>query len=311
MAGSLYREFDPAFEVQWDDPDMGSFDYDAIYKLPRDARYVNISVFWIPYFPLLVRVLYALRVPHEIVTLGSIASGLVAGWVIWTGQSYGSLIVAAILVHLKDLFDACDGSLARLTGTGHRVGRFLDTIGDGIVFTAWIAAVALRVIDAGADPLVTLIVAAATWLSLFLQCSYFNLYHLQYTTRVGGNTLSQIDESQEGSRHGSGLLRILRAIYRIWFGWQDRLVQAIDTHMRPSVDTQDTQCKGDWYTDRRFLTANSALCYGTHAFILILCLIARRPQWFFAAVAIGMNVYWLGILLARRIVSRRMVAWSN
>lgn len=290
---------------------MGSFDYDAIYKLPRDARYVNISVFWIPYFPFLVRVLYALRIRHEVVTLSSIACGLAAAWLIGTAQTYVALIMAAIFVHLKDLFDACDGSLARLTRTGHRVGRFLDTIGDGIVFTAWIGAVALRQIESGADVLMTSLVAVAVWLSLFLQCSYFNFYHLQYTVHVDGNTLSQIDESIESRAHTGLFLGVLRAIYRVWFGWQDRLVQAIDTHMRPSIDRMIAARGELWYRDRRFLTANSALCYGTHAFVLILCLISRRPQWFFPAVAVGMNVYWLGILLARRIVYRRMVAWSN
>ena len=288
---------------------MPSFDYDAIYKLPRAARYVNVSVFWIPYFPLLVRALYAMRIRHEFVTFASITSGLAAGWLIWSGESYGSLVAAAILVHLKDLFDACDGSLARLTGTGHRVGRFLDTIGDGIVFTVWIAALAARFAAAGVPAIPMWSIAVVTWLSLFLQCSYFNLYHLQYTLRAGGNTLSRIDESRKTPARDGALLHTLHAVYRIWFGWQDRLVQWMDARMRHGRVSQADHDR--WYEDRRFLTANSALCYGTHAFVLILCLLLRRPHWFFPAVAVGMNLYWLGILAARGIAYKRTVAWSN
>jgi len=293
---------------------MAPFDAEALYKLPRDARYVNISVFWIPYFPRIVRLLYRLRVRHELVTFASIASGLVAAWVIGSADSYGSLLAAAILVHLKDLFDACDGSLARLTGTGHRIGRFLDTIGDGIVFTALITAVAFASIDSERSLPGTVIWAVITWLSLFLQCSYFNLYHLIYTDRVGGNTLSRLDDASgvaaAENKRGGALLSVLMAIYRVWFGWQDRLVQAIDQAMRgrSGIIVADFSADDTWYADRRFLTANSALCYGTHAFVLIGCLLLGKPGWFFPAVAVGMNVYWLGILTTRYVAYKGMTA---
>jgi len=77
-----------------------------------------------------IRLFYRAGIRHEVVTFLSFACGIGATFLIITAESLSGFVVAALLVHLKDVFDACDGALARLTGTGHRIGRFLDTIGD-------------------------------------------------------------------------------------------------------------------------------------------------------------------------------------
>jgi phosphatidylglycerophosphate synthase len=290
------------------------FSYDAIFKLPREARYFNVSVLWVAYYPHVTRLLYALRIRHEIVTLASLVCGLAAAVILMYAHTTAALILCAILIHLKDVFDACDGSLARLTDTGHRIGRFLDTIGDGVVFTVLIVAVAWRAVDSGSPVAGTLTWAAAAWLSLFVQCSYFNFYHLQYARVVGANSLSRTDEwsAEEAgdeiqSRAGRRLLAILQAVYRLWFGWQDRLIHRIDrlSLYAARKDNADVgRNDGLWYRARGFLVANSALCYGTHAFVLIVCLLAGHPVWFFPAVAIGMNLYFAAILMSRLTVFR-------
>ncbi|MBI5868367.1 MAG: CDP-alcohol phosphatidyltransferase family protein [candidate division Zixibacteria bacterium] len=287
------------------------FDYEAIYKLPKSARYFNVSVLWIAYYPHLVRLLYALRIRHEVVTLLSLAFGLTAAGILGSHPSAASLVLAAILVHLKDVFDASDGSLARLTNTGHRIGRFLDTIGDGIVFTALIAAIAWNTIETGASASTTLVWAGATWLSLFLQCSYFNFYHLHYTSVSGAVSASRLDERDASNGHSTlparTLYGLLHAVYVLWFAWQDSLIRQLD---RLSLDTvrkrdhHDESLADHWYKSRGFLIANSALCYGTHAFILILCLLAGHPNWFFPAVAVGMNLYFAAIIAARTVYFR-------
>lgn len=291
------------------------FDMEAIYKLAKPWRYFNISVLWIAYYPYLTRLLYYLRVRHEAVTVLSLVFGLSGAAVLWRAHSTAALVLAALLIHFKDALDACDGSLARLTGTGHRVGRFLDTIGDGIAYTALIGAVAGYGIARGLPIIGTLAWATLTWVSLFLQCSYFNYYQLRYTEQVGGHTLSRLDEradsadtSAPGERQ-SRMLGVLQPVYNLWFGWQDYLIERLDRAMRRSarLPARRTDSLGmRWYATRGFLVANSALCYGTHAFVLILCVLAGRPLWFFPTVGIGMNLYFAVILTARWIVFRRM-----
>jgi len=293
------------------------FSCEAIYKLPREARHFNVSVLWIAYYPHLTRLLYALRIRHEVVTLISLACGLLAAAILMSKTTTAALILCAVLVHLKDVFDACDGSLARLTGTGHRIGRFLDTIGDGVVFTALVASVAWYGIERGGPVAGTLIWAGMTWLSLFLQCSYFNYYHLRYTRQIGASSLSRLDEHSAndddgayGSRAARLLLTVLQQVYLWWFGWQDRLIQHLDRSSLRGVRRSEAAGEWDpgrWYGARAFLVATSALCYGTHAFVLILCLLAGHPAWFFPAVVVGMNLYWVAILVSRWIVFRGAV----
>lgn len=279
-------------------PPSSDVDFGRIDKLPASWRYTNISVFWIFYYRSIVRVLYRLNVRHEVVTACSVASGLAGAWAMAIADSLSMYLVATVLVHLKDLFDACDGALARLTGTGHAIGRFLDTIGDAVVFTAWIGVVAWRYVpQAGA--LVACTWAVAAWVSLFLQCSYFNFYQLHYIEESGALSESRLDER---TRHtGISFLRGLTLVYELWFGWQDRLVSWFDRRQRRITGRAAT----GWYSDRLFMTANSVLCFGTHAFVLMVCLVAGHPEWFLPTVVVGLNLYLVGILLARRIIYRR------
>ncbi len=277
----------------------------SFHKLPPGWRYLNISVLWIPHYQALIRLLYRLRVRHEVVTGLSITSGLAATGLIATARTPWAIGAAAILVHLKDLFDACDGALARLTGTGHRLGRFLDTIGDGVVFTLWIGAAAWRGVTDGAPVPVTVTLAAFTWVSLFLQCSYFNFHQVHYVRLSGADLTSQLDER---GAVDWGLVAILGRCYDLWFGWQDRLLARWDLAQRhrAGLPVEPSHPANDrWYGHRGFMVANSALCFGTHAFLLILCLVFLTPLAFLWAVAVGLNLYWTGILLARRLVFSR------
>jgi len=286
---------------------VDEIDFDAVHKLPRERRYFNISVLWIFYYESVIRLLFRLRVRHELVTVASIVSGLVAAGMIVTARSLSDFLLTALLVHLKDVFDACDGALARLTRTGHRAGRFLDTIGDGIVFTAWIAACVYRGHADGIALMPAIFWGIIAWLSLFLQCSYFNFHQLHYVRLAGTTLTSQLDEREESAR---GSLAVLAWVYDRWFGWQDRLIACFDWLLRSAIgtarDPRDIQ-NDDWYSRRTFMVLNSALCFGTHAFILIFCLVFQAPFWFLPAVVVGLNIYWLGIVLARLVVFRKMV----
>jgi phosphatidylglycerophosphate synthase len=283
---------------------------DSPHKLPAERRYFNISVLWIFYYELVIHALYRLRVRHEVATLASIGSGLAAAYMIVEARTVSGFLLAALLVHAKDLFDACDGAIARLTGTGHRFGRFLDTIGDGIVFTAWIAAGAYRGFEAGISLPVTLFLGVAAWLSLFLQCSYFNYHQLHYVRRSGTSLTSRLDERAEAD---SGIVAAMARVYDLWFGWQDRLIARFDGWQRERSGLPEDPlhpANDAWFDHRNLMVVNSALCFGTHAFVLIVCLVAGSPFWFLPLVVVGMNLYWSTIILERMFAFRRGLAAS-
>lgn len=280
------------------------------HKVPEAWQYLNISTLWIPYYRQVIRAFCRLHIRHEVATALSIACGLAAAWLISGLPASGAFLAAAILVHLKDLFDATDGAVARLTGTGHRLGRFLDTVGDGVVFTAWVAACARVMVANGTSPWAAAGWAVAGWLCLFLQCSYFNFHHLHYVRLSGAGSTSRLDE-REAARTTSGATRLMAVIYQVWFGWQDRLIARLDGGLRSAVGLGGPASQpgnDSWYTARGFMVANSALCFGTHAFVLVVLLLFRRPEWFLPLVAAGMSGYWGLILGARLLVFRRATA---
>lgn len=278
------------------------------HKIPRGYRYLNISTLWIPYYRLVIQAFYRLHIRHEVATALSIGCGLAAAGIIAGLPDSGSFVAAAILVHLKDVFDATDGSVARMTGTGHRFGRFMDTVGDGVTFTAWIGACAWVMAKGGTPFWAAAAWAAAGWLCLFLQCSYFNFHHLHYVRIAGGRSTSRLDEREAPVEPEDRATRVMAAVYQGWFGWQDRLIARFDRAQRISLGfperAVDPGCDA-WYGAKPFMVANSALCFGTHAFLLVVLLLARRPELFLPSVVVGMTSYWALILLARRAAFRR------
>jgi len=88
-----------------------------------------------PLAHLVVLALAPLRVPPPAVVLASAAFG-VAGAV---ELARGHLVIAALLVQAKTMFDNADGQLARLTGRVTAFGRYLDSECDLLVDAALFA----------------------------------------------------------------------------------------------------------------------------------------------------------------------------
>jgi phosphatidylserine synthase len=268
-------------------------------KLTSEYKYFNISVIWIFYYRHVLRIFYYLKIPHEIVTLLSILSGLLSAYFFYSG----TLIAAVIAIHLKDVFDACDGALARLTGRGHIIGRYLDSIGDFFVLTIIMIAIACR----ASHQISSIYIAwgAVAIISTFIQCSFFNYYQLAYLERYGIDRL--ISKQNEKARDdieiddyglsGRLLLKLMRFLYIVIYSWQDRLVAAVDEKLYSSAKSGS---KEKWYGDRFLMVLQSALCFGTHIFVIIVFSLLGKP--YLALIFIGtvMNIYLFYLLYHRK-----------
>jgi len=274
-------------------------DLEKSEKLPPEKRYFNISVIWIFYFRLVIRLLYRWRVPHEAITLLSIIFGLIAAYFFYVG----SFFLGAAAIHLKDIFDACDGAIARLTGKGHLIGRYLDSLGDFLTLTLTILAIALYAWNRGQS--IYLLWGMVAIVSTFIQCSFFNYYQLSYLDIFGIKTLSS--RKDEGSRNdldagsssrfGRILLGILRVLYKIVYGWQDKLVATIDNSMAGNNRQLPPEIR---FGNRKLLVLQSALCFGTQIFVIILFALLGRPQFSLIFISVIMNLYLLLVLYLRK-----------
>jgi phosphatidylglycerophosphate synthase len=273
-------------------------DLERAHKIPASKRYFNISVIWIFYRSVVLRLLFWLRVPHELVTFASIGSGLLSALMFYQGR----LIPAAILLHLKDVLDACDGGLARLTGRGHLIGRYLDSLGDFLVLTSVVIAISFHAYSLG--QLHYLVWGSVALFSIFLQCSFFNFYQIAYIEQYGIDSLnSKRDETDRddlnvGALSGPArlLLKLLRFVYTVVYSWQDRLVAAVDNTLLKRCVTCP---KTDWYGDKPLMVLQSPLCFGTHIFVLIVSALLGRPQYGLVFVVTAMNLYLLFVLYYR------------
>jgi phosphatidylglycerophosphate synthase len=272
-------------------------DWEKAEKLPPDKRYFNISVLWIFYYRSVLKLLYYFRIPHEIVTILSISFGFVSAAMFYNHR----FVLAAIALHLKDVFDACDGALARLTGRGHLIGRYLDSVGDFLSLTLVILAIAF---SAGHTVATAAMIAVATILSLFIQCSFFNYYQLAYLKIHGiDRLLSEMDEASRRDKFDTSnnaafraTLGILRFSYLVIYGWQDKLVAVIDSSiLRVSGASERT-----WYGDKALMAPQSALCFGTHIVIIIVCALLGHPEYALWVILTAMNIFLVSLLLIRR-----------
>lgn len=268
-------------------------------KYTKNRKYLNISVLWIFYFRLVLKILYFLKIPHEIVTGFSILCGLNSAFFFYRGQIFW----AAVLLHFKDVFDACDGALARMTGRGHLIGRYMDSLGDFFVLTAVVWAIALRFINIGYYEYYFW--GAVATISIFIQCSFFNYYQLAYLEFHGVDRLiSKRDESARDDLNdyqhrpmAKSVLIILRFLYSAIYGWQDKLVFSIDKRLYRMSHANEKK----WYGSRLFMSCLSPLCFGTHIFIIIVFSFVFDAGMALKFISIAMHVYLLLILYMKTV----------
>jgi phosphatidylglycerophosphate synthase len=160
-----------------------------------------------PLAHLVVLALAPLRVPPPLVVLSAAAFG-VAGAV---ELARGHLVVAALLVQAKTVFDNADGQLARLTGRVTAFGRYLDSECDLLVDAALFAGLGWYT----GRPFV----AALGFVALTAVLSVnFNVERLARGAPAAWDT------------------SILGHVYGLVYGWQDRLVERF-LRGRPDLST--------------------------------------------------------------------------
>lgn len=245
-----------------------------------------------------VRVLFPTSVTPNQVTVASIIAGLfAAAFYAFGGMPYAPL--AGLLITLKDLLDSADGQLARAKQMYSRFGRFLDSIGDFVVNLVVFVAISLLLYrDTGWSPVFLL--GLVGFLGISLRVSYHVFYQTSYLHLRSAYEVNRVTEEIEKQdlAEDPRTLRMQR-LFLLLYGWQDRLMMRIDTWSMNGV-SQDQQ--EAWYSNRTALRLSGFLGLGTELFILMLCSVARRLDWYLALNVIGMNAVWAVCVVYRRAV---------
>ncbi len=244
-------------------------------NVPVQGRFIDLSDYARPLAIWIARRLRDTRVRAPHVSLVFLAVGGLGAWFYARG-GYGWALAGAVCLQGKNILDAVDGSLARLQNRPSRIGRFLDSLCDAGVALALYAALgsAVSAARAGWYPWA---LAAAALLASLLQASVFNFYYVRYRRRRGGDRTSRLEESfteedreaYAGQPWAGRTLGALLALYRVVYGWQDRLVAALDRWaVGPLVEFGHLQEAALLRDDHGFLTAVSALGPGIQILLL-------------------------------------------
>jgi phosphatidylglycerophosphate synthase len=233
-----------------------------------------------PLAHLLVLALLPFRVPPPLVAATAAATGIAAA----VQLAQGKWLVAAILVQAKTILDNADGQLARLSGRVTAFGRYLDSELDLFVNAALFAGVAV----APGQPLP----AAAGFVALTIVLSVnYNAERL-YRAERG----EHVPTMPEADSRATGLLR---ALYRLVYAPQDRLVEGVIAHRLRDAGATERLA----YHDRGTVAVLANLGMSTQLLAFGACIVAGRPA-AFAWVALAELALVLVLALRRELVIR-------
>ncbi len=234
-------------------------------KVGEKASFIDISDYARPLANKIVLLLLPTNVTPNMVTLSYFILSIIAAYFIYIRW----YIFAAILILLKGLLDAVDGSLARRRNKPSRVGRFLDAILDFFVNGIILLAI---------NPYNFIL----PWFFITLQVSMYNYFSVSYRHYYQGDTTSKIIEDNEiYPWDNPTVVKILYSLYIIIYKWQDMIFYYIDKYI-----IQDKKIK----YNKIFMTMVSILGLGTYLLILSLLLILNVPGAFIRYIYF-MNIY--------------------
>ncbi len=259
-----------------------------------------------PLAGLLVRVLYPTAITPNQVTLTSIVAGFVGAYFffIGTGASY---VAAGACVLVKDLLDSADGQLARARNQFSRFGRFLDSIGDILVNLAIFLAVAFSLAREG-NTVLWLVVCFAAFSCVTLRVSYHVFYQTSFLHLQNAYEVNRTTEEirAEDLRQDAWTLRLQR-VFQFFYGWQDAAMVRLDRWSQRGVQLDNAL----WYGDLRGIRWSGFMGLGTeNAVLALFSFVGALPAYLFFNL-IAANLLWLGCILYRRTLSRRLGAITD
>ena len=250
-------------------------------KVPKEHKFIDFSDYARPLANRIALLLKDTPIRAIHITIFYFFIGILAAFLIYRGD----FVVAGLLILLKNVLDAVDGSLARLQNRPSRVGRFADSISDIILNFMFIFAIALHYNCC-------YLLALLAFLSVSLQGTVFNYYYVLYRHKVGGDATSRVEESPEGYPWDNPiLLRVLYALYVVLYSWQDRLIIELDRRL--------IGCR-ELYVNKLFLSFVTLFGLGIHLLLLSITLIVGMPKLFFYLVVGGSFLMGAGIYLFSR-----------
>lgn len=152
-------------------------------KLSNEDKFIDFSDYGRPIATFLAYRFSRININAIHVTVLFFLSGLACAYCVYTQH----LILATIFLMIKNVLDAVDGEIARVTNHPSVIGRYLDSIFDFIInFIIFIA-----ILNIASTSNMMLVWA---FLGIEFQCSIYNYYYVILRRRLNNDETSRIIE---------------------------------------------------------------------------------------------------------------------
>jgi phosphatidylglycerophosphate synthase len=155
-------------------------------KLSNEDKFIDFSDYSRPIAIFLANHLSKLKINAIQVTIVFLLAGLASAYYIYIQQ----LVWAAVFLMIKNILDAVDGEIARITKHPSAIGRYLDSIFDFIINFLILLAI-LSITNT------SIMVFVIAFLGIEFQCSIYNYYYVILRRRLNNDETSRIIEYQK------------------------------------------------------------------------------------------------------------------
>ena len=273
----------------------------AAEKINPEKDFFDVSGIWGKWpAAIILKRVYPTQITPSQLTIAALIFGISAAYFL-AQEGYLFLLIGALFVQLKNIFDTVDGNLARAKNASSRVGRFLDSITDFITNFSLFIAIGWHLEKQYSASGIWILTAIA-FLSSELQCSYYVFYIVSYLKISNRITVNRVDESiQEedlatnGGKDSKKVAIFLQRVFLILYGWQDRFIIKIDKWGLKYFD----KCPSGWYLNRNLLTMTCWLGLGMQLFFITLFSILNQLYFYLWFTVLCGNIYWIFLAFYR------------
>lgn len=189
-------------------------------KLSKEDKFIDFSDYGRPIATFLAYHCSRVKINAIQITICFFLTGLLCAYCVYTHQ----LIWAAFLLMLKNILDAVDGEIARITKHPSFIGRYLDSVFDFII-NLLIFFTILMVENSSKT------VFILAFLGIEFQCSIYNYYYVILRRRLNNDETSRIIEYRKPIAYhyeSQKIANVLHAIFLCLYILFDALVLLLD-----------------------------------------------------------------------------------
>lgn len=176
-------------------------------KLSNEDKFIDFSDYARPIATFLAHQLVRIKVNAIQVTIIFFFVGLTSAYCIYINN----LVWAAVFLMIKNILDAVDGEIARITKHPSIIGRYLDSVFDFII-NLLILIVIYKITDA------SILLLILAFLGIEFQCSVYNFYYVIVRQRLNNEETSRIIEYQKPVAYHYESQKIVNILHAIFLG---------------------------------------------------------------------------------------------